>query len=262
MTTILSVTADGIGPVPVTVTERGGGRPFLLLHGGAGPQSVDGFADLLASEEPARVLVPTHPGFGGTPRPEGLDSIRSLARLYTRMLDELGLTGVTVVGNSIGGWIAAEMAVLGSARVSGVVLVDAAGLDLADSPVPDFFSLTMDQVADLSYYRPDAFRLDLDHMPEAAKAAMAGNRATLAVYGGPAMADPGLLDRLPDIAVPVLVVWGKADRMIPVEHGEAYAKAIPGARFVLIPEAGHLPQLETPGRLLAVVWDFAETRHG
>jgi pimeloyl-ACP methyl ester carboxylesterase len=256
-TTVVTVTVEGIGPVPVTVTERGGGRPFLLLHGGAGPQSVDGFADLLAAQ--GRVIVPVHPGFGGTPRPEGLDSIRLLGRVYTRLLDELGLTGVTVVGNSIGGWIAAEIALLGSPRVSGVVLVDAAGLAIEDYPAPDFFSLSMDQVAELSYYRPDAFRLDLDHMPEAAKALMAGNRAALAVYGGPTMADPGLLDRLPDITVPVLAVWGEADRMIPVEHGRAYAKAIPGARFLLIAEAGHLPQLETPDRLLAAVRDFAET---
>ena len=256
-TTVVTVTVEGIGPVPVTVTERGGGRPFLLLHGGAGPQSVDGFADLLAAQ--GRVIVPVHPGFGGTPRPQGLDSIRLLGRVYTRLLDELGLTGVTVVGNSIGGWIAAEIALLGSPRVSGVVLVDAAGLAIEDYPAPDFFSLSMDQVAELSYYRPDAFRLDLDHMPEAVKALMAGNRAALAVYGGPAMADPGLLDRLPDITVPVLAVWGEADRMIPVEHGRAYAKAIPGARFLLIAEAGHLPQLETPDRLLTAVRDFAET---
>ena len=258
-TTVVTVTVDGIGAVPVTVTERGEGRPFLLLHGGAGPQSVEGFADLLATAEPARVIVPVHPGFGGTPRPEGLDSMRSLARVYAGLLDELGLTGVTVVGNSIGGWIAAEIALAGSPRVSGVVLVDAAGLVISDYPSPDFFSLSMDQVAELSYYRPDAFRIDVGHLPEPAKAAMAGNRAALAVYGGPGMADPGLLDRLPDITVPVLVAWGEADRMIPVEHGRAYAKAIPGARFLLIAEAGHLPQLETPDRLLAAVQDFAGT---
>src|ERR1700722_1221236 len=253
------VTADGIGPVPVNVTERGKGRAFLVLRGGAGPQSVDGFADLLATPEPARVIVPTHPVFGGTPRPAGLDTMRSLAQVYVGLLDELGLTGVTVVGNSIGGWIAAEVALAGSPRVSGVVLVDAAGLVIEDYPAPDFFSLTMDQLAELSYYRPDAFRLDVDHMPDAVKAMMTGNRAALATYGGPGMADPGLLDRLPGITVPVLVVWGEADRMIPVEHGQAYAKAIPGARFLVVKEAGHLPQLEAPDQLLAAVRDFAET---
>jgi pimeloyl-ACP methyl ester carboxylesterase/quercetin dioxygenase-like cupin family protein len=261
-TTVVDVTVDGLGPVPVTVTEHGAGRPFLLLHGGAGPQSVDGFADLLAAREPAQVLVPTHPGFGGTPRPAGLDSIRSLARLYVQLLDDLGLTDVIVVGNSIGGWIAAEIALLHSSRVSAVVLVDAAGLDIADHPTADFFSLTMDQVADLSYYRPDAYRLDLDHLPDAQKATMAANRAALEVYAGRAMADAGLLGRLPAVTVPVLVIWGQADRMIPVEHGRAYAAAIPGARLLLVPEAGHLPQLETPDRLLAAVRDFAGRRDG
>jgi pimeloyl-ACP methyl ester carboxylesterase len=87
---------------------------------------------------------------------------------------------------------------------------------------------------------------------------MAGNRAALEAYAGHAMADPGLLGRLPAVAVPVLVIWGEADRMIPVERGEAYAKAIPGARYLLLPEAGHLPQLEAPDRLLAAVRDFAQ----
>jgi pimeloyl-ACP methyl ester carboxylesterase len=255
-TRTVTVEAAG-GPVPVTFTERGDGRPFLLLHGGAGPQSVEKFAALLAEAGPARVIVPLHPGFGGTPRPAPLDSMPGLAAVYGRLLADLGLSGVTVIGNSIGGWIAAEIALLGSPRVSGTVLVDAAGLQLGADPAADFFSLTMDQVADLAYYRPDDFRIDVASLPEAAQAAMAGNRAALAVYGGAAMADPGLLDRLPAIASPVLVVWGAADRMIPVAHGRAYAAAIPGARFRLITEAGHLPQLETPDELLQLITEFA-----
>jgi pimeloyl-ACP methyl ester carboxylesterase len=255
MMTTHTVTVPGLGPVPVSVTEHGAGRPFLVLHGGAGPQSVDGFAGQLAGS--GRVLVPVHPGFGGTPRPEGLDSMAGLARVYAALLDELGLDGVTVVGNSIGGWIAAELALLGSPRVSGVVLVDAAGLKLDTHPTADFFSLTMDQVAELSYYRPDDFRIDVSRLPEAAQAMMAGNRAALATYGGPQMADPALLGRLGGVSVPVLVVWGEADRMIPPEHGQAYAAAIPGARLLVLPRAGHLPQLETPGELLQAVEEFA-----
>jgi pimeloyl-ACP methyl ester carboxylesterase len=261
-TTTRTITTDGIGPVPVTLTDRGEGRPFLLLHGGAGPMSVDGFADLLSASGAARVLVPVHPGFGGTPRPDDLDSISALARLYGKLLDDLGLTDVIVIGSSIGGWIAADLATLGSPRVAGVVLVDAAGLQLPDHPAADFFSLTMDQVADLSYYNPDAFRIDIDALPAPAKAAMAGNRAALGVYGGAAMADPGLLARLPAVAVPVLVTWGEADRMIPPEHGEAYAKSIPGAEFLLIPRAGHMPQLEAPDELLRAVLAFAGEHAG
>lgn len=255
-TTTYEVPVTGIGAVPVTVTSRGEGRPFLVLHGGAGPQSVDGFSELLAGSAQAHVLTPLHPGFGGTPRPEALTTIAGLAQLYVNLLDQLELTGVTVFGNSIGGWIAAEIAVLNSPRVAAVVLADAAGLQVAAAPAADFFSLTMDQVAELSYYRPDKFRIDLDQLPAPAKAAMAANRAALTLYGGAAMADPALLDRLPSVASPVLVVWGAADRMIPPEHGLAYTRAIPGAEFRLISDAGHLPQLETPDTLLGLLQDF------
>ena len=258
--TTYSVPVDGIGPVPVTVTERGQGRPYLLLHGGAGPQSVDSFAALLAGSQEARVLTPLHPGFGGAARPAALATMGGLGRLYTELLDHLDLTGVTVVGNSIGGWIAAEIALLNSSRVAAVVLADAAGLHVASAPAADFFSLTMDQVAELSYYQPDKFRIDVDQLPAPAKAAMAANREALGLYGGPAMADPTLPGRLPAIAAPVLVVWGAADRMIPPEHGLAYTRAIPGAQFQLVSDAGHLPQLETPGTLLRLLQEFLLAR--
>src|SRR5260370_38830434 len=85
---------------------------------------------------------------------------------------------------------------------------------------------------------------------------MAANRAALLAYGGQAMAVPGLLGRRSAITIPTPVSWGAADRMIPPEHGRAYASAIPGAQFRLIEHAGHLPQLETPGGLLAAVSEF------
>jgi len=261
-TTTHTVTVPGIGAVPVTFTERGEGRPFLLLHGGAGPQSVDGFAALLATSRPARVLTPVHPGFVGTPRPDNLDGIGGLAKLYVQLIEELGATGVTVVGNSIGGWIAAEIALLNSPRISHVVLVDAAGLRIEAHPAPDFFSLSLDQVTDLSYFNPDKFRIDLDKVPAPQKAIIAANRATMARYGGNPMDDPSLLGRMPAAAVPVLVIWGAADRMIPIEQGEAYAAAIPGAEFQVISDAGHLPQLETPDKLLRMVWDFSTAPAG
>ena len=259
-----SLTMAGLGPapvnVPVTVTERGSGRPILLLHGGAGPFSVAGFAELL-SAEPARVLTPVHPGFDGTPRPAELTTIRSLAAVYAQFLRDLDLTDVCVVGNSIGGWIAAELALAESSaadpRVSSVVLVDAVGLEVDGAPMPDYFSLTRDQVFDLAYFDPDAFRIDPATLSQERIAAMAVNNAALLGYGGTTMADPSLLGRLPGIAMPALVVWGAADRIAPLEHGRAYAAAIPGAQFRLITEAGHLPQLEAPAELLAALRDFA-----
>ncbi len=251
-----TVQAARLGPVRVDVTEYGEGRPFLLLHGGAGPQSVTGFAGLLAATG-SRVIVPVHPGFGGTERPEHLHTMRGLALTYTCLLDELDLAGVTVIGNSIGGWIAAEMAIHASPRVSGVVLVDAGGLEVEDHPAADFFSLTPDQVTEMAYYEPEKFRVDFAALPDQAKAAMAGNQAALRAYTAGGMTDPSLPGQLSSVRVPVLVVWGAADRIYPPEHAEAFAKAIPGARLVVLDKAGHLPQLEAPSALLAAVQEFA-----
>ncbi len=253
------LTVEGIGTVPLTYTESGTGQPVLLLHGGAGSFSVAGFATLMTAAG-YRVIVPAHPGFDGTPRPAELASIAGLAAVYAVLLRELELTDVCVIGNSIGGWIAAELALAESAaadrRVSSVVLVDAAGLQLDSAPVPDFFSLTLDQVAGLSYFNPDGFRINPAALPPERVAAMAANRAALQAYAGTAMADPGLRDRLTAVAMPTLIIWGAADRMIPVEHGRTYAEQIPGAQFQLIEHAGHLPQLEAPDDLLAAVRDF------
>lgn len=247
-----------VGRVPVNATHVGEGRPVLLLHGGGGPMTVLPWGTAFAAEQAVEVIVPVHPGFNGTPRPESLSTPRGLAELYVRMLDTLGLEGVTVVGNSIGGWIAAEIAALGSPRVSGVVLVDAVGLVVPGHPYADFFSLTPAEVAARSYHDPERFGLDPSKLPPEAQAAMAGNRATLAVYGGGDMADPTLASRLPSIDVPVLVVWGAADRIGDPEVGEAYADQIPGARLDVITDAGHLPQIETPSRLAEIIASFAD----
>jgi pimeloyl-ACP methyl ester carboxylesterase/quercetin dioxygenase-like cupin family protein len=259
-----TVTVSGLGNVPVTYTDRGSGLPVLLLHGGAGAFSVAGFAELLAASGQARVIAPVHPGFDGTPRPDELASIPGLAAVYRQLLRDLDLTDVCVIGNSIGGWITAELTVAESTgpdrRVSSAVLVDAAGLQLDAAPVPDFFSLSLDQVFDLSYFNPDAFRIDPAALPPERAAALAANRSALLTYAGARMSDPTLLSRLPQVSIPTLVVWGAADRMVPPEHGRAYADAIPGGQLRLIAKAGHLPQLETPDELLAVITEFAAQR--
>jgi pimeloyl-ACP methyl ester carboxylesterase len=249
---------EGIGTVPVATSDAGSGHPFLLLHGGAGPQSVGSFAELLATSGNARVISPTHPGFGGTPRPESLDSIARLARVYVVLLERLDVHDVTVVGNSIGAWIAAEMALVDSSRISDVVLVDGVGIDVPGQPIADFFSLTLEQVGQLSYHDPGRFRIDPATMPEAQRAAIPGNRASLATYAGSSMNDASLRGRLAGIAVPTLVVWGDSDRIASPDYGRALAAAIPGAEFVLLQATGHLPQIETPDQLLTEIRRFVD----
>jgi pimeloyl-ACP methyl ester carboxylesterase len=255
-----TIELDRLGTVPVSYTDRGSGHAFLLLHGGAGPQSVTGFADSLAAAAPGRVVVPVHPGFAGTPRPTGLSEVAAVAALYVRLIDELGLDGVSVIGNSLGGWIAAEMAVTAPARIADVTFVDTVGIVVPGHPVADFFSLTLDQVAELSYHDPGRFRIDPAAMSAEQRAIMAGNRAALAAYAGAAMSDASLRDRLSGVHVRALVVWGDSDRIADADYGRAFAAAIPGGQFRLLPATGHMPQLESPAELLAAILDFANVR--
>jgi pimeloyl-ACP methyl ester carboxylesterase len=252
--TIETINVEGVGPVELTVEERGEGRPYLVLHGGAGPQSVTAFAQLLAEKGRNRVLVPTHPGFGGTSRPKGLDSVAGLAALYIGLLGNLGLEDVTVIGNSVGGWIAAEMALLGSRRVSRMVLLDPVGIEVEDHPVTDVAGLSLPEIQALSFHDPAPFRVDPVTVPDSQKAIMAANAATLAVYAGSqAMADPTLLGRLGNVAIPCLVLWGESDQIVVPAYGRAYAAAIPGARFEVLSATGHMPQMETPELVIQAI---------
>jgi len=247
------------GEVPVTLTERGAGRPVLLLHGGAGPDSVAGFADELAERFPYRVIVPLHPGFGGTARPAALDSVRDLGEVYRALLAELDLTDVIVAGNSIGGWIAAELALAAPDRVGSLILINAVGPASAEHPAVDFYSLDFAQIAKLSWADPAGRVIDPTAMSDEQRAIMAGNRAALQAYAGATMTDPSLAGRLAGITVPTMVIWGEADGIVTPAYGKEFAAAIPGAAFSLVPRAGHLPQLESPEAVLAL---FADRRSG
>jgi pimeloyl-ACP methyl ester carboxylesterase len=257
MTTSISLTiSTSFGDVPLTADERGNGRPVVILHGGAGPVSVAGFADLLADSTGTRVIVPTHPGFGGTRRPEALTSIDGLAEVYAGLLDSLELEDATVIGNSMGGWIASELALRHPARLGRVGIVDGVGIEVEGHPVAG--SLAPAQLAEYSWYDPSkAPSLDPSKLPPAAQEIFAGNRAALALYGG-TMSDPTLQARLASVDVPALVLWGEADRIADAEYGRAFAAAIPGARFELLPHTGHVPQMETPEVLLEALRAFVD----
>ena len=164
----------------LVVEERGEGRPFLLLHGGAGPASMARFAGLLAERHHVRVITPTHPGFARTKRPDELKSVKGLAQVYAALLDQLGVSDVTVIGNSIGGWIAAELALLTNPTGQRYRLGRRCRIEVAGHPIPDVSKLTLDEVMSLSYHNPKPFRLDPASLTDDQRAIMAANRAALA----------------------------------------------------------------------------------
>ncbi|UOZ03762.1 alpha/beta fold hydrolase [Amycolatopsis sp. WQ 127309] len=239
------------GTAEVTLQDRDRTRPFLLLHGGGGVATMAGFADLLAERTHSRVLLPTHPGFSGTQKPDGLTNVTELAKVYVAMLEELDLTDVTVLGNSFGGWLAAEIALLESPRVSGAVIVDGVGIEVDGHPVTDVRGLTPDELRALSWHDPSRAPV-----PPAGGTGPSPDVVALLGYTGAAMADPTLAKRLGGLDIPVHVIWGESDGIVTPDYGRAFAAAIPMAKFTLLPRSGHLPQFETPEELLGALLDL------
>jgi pimeloyl-ACP methyl ester carboxylesterase len=250
----------GLGEgLEVTIDERGesAGTGVLVLHGGAGPRSVAGLAAALSGH--AYVVTPVHPGFEGTPRVPWLDSAADLADAYLDLLEVLGLDDVMVIGNSIGGWIAAEMALRDiQGRIESMVLLNANGIrpDQADQ-ITDIRTLPPASIGQLSFYNP-ALRPDLAAMSDEQRAAMAANQQALALYAGTDfMFAPKLRRRLHRVTVPVLVAWGEEDGIVSPAYGRSYADSFANGHFQMIPQAGHFPQIEQPAAVLGSIADFA-----
>ena len=227
----------------LAVTDQGDGRTFLILHGGAGPASVLGLAEALSKK--GRSVVPTYPGFNGEPRPVWFSRIEDLVIANLALIERLDLSNVTIIGNSLGGWLAAELALRQSPRIKSIVLLNGVGIDTGapDKGIVDPMAVEPAKRMELSFHNPQKFAI----VPAGPQLAiMAANQQTLRVYAGqPAfMHDPTLRSRLAGIAIPALVIWGASDRIVDVGYGRRFAEAIPGARFELIPEAGHFPQIE------------------
>jgi len=251
--------------VAVELTERGKGRPLLFLHPGHPSGRLDPKATVLELlSERARVIAPTHPGFGGTPAPRELTTVDDLAYLYLDLLDELDLKDVLLVGAQLGGWIAAEMAVKSCARISALVLADAVGIKTGDREqrdIADIYAITDKQLSELVYADPAKMMPNPKTLPEADLIAMARSRESTGRYAwSPYMHNPKLKARLHRIRVPALVLWGSADRVVTQEYGRAYAAALPIARFETIEGAGHFPHLEQPVAFARAVTKFMEQR--
>lgn len=245
----LTLTVDETGPADAT-------RAVLVLHGGGGPFTVAPIAAHLSDD--SRVLLPTHPGWNGTPRPEWLSDIPALADVYLRLLAERGLTDVVVIGSSLGGWIAAQMAVSDTdGRVGRIVIIDGAGIEVPGEPVVDFVSLSPREQAEHSWHDPDTFFVDPATLPAERVAAQRANMQTMGILTSQhGMSDPVLQAKLGRIGVPALVLWGESDRVFTPGYGRAYTAQLGNARSELVAGAGHLPQLEQPAATFAAIDGF------
>lgn len=251
------ITVNG---VQVEAVEKGRGRPLLFLHPGIGLDPNAPVLDRLA--EYAHVIAPSHPGFGGSDQPKTFTTVDDLAYFYLDLLDELDLKGAAVVGVSLGAWIAAEIAVKSTERLSHLVLANAVGIKAGSREtrdIVDMFALTEDELGKLAYFDPTHGARDYPAMDEADVRIIARNREASARYGwSPYMHDPKLKGRLHRIRIPTLFLWGAADRILSEGYGRAYCAAIAGARFETIERAGHYPHIEQPEEFARRVFTFTQ----
>jgi pimeloyl-ACP methyl ester carboxylesterase len=245
----LSLTLDETGPADAT-------RTVLVLHGGGGPFTVQPIAAHFAND--SRVLVPTHPGWNGTPRPEWVTDVPAVAQVYLQLIADRGLSDVLVIGSSLGGWIATQMAASDTdGRIGRIVVIDGAGIEVPGEPVVDFASLSPREQAEHSWHDAETFFVDPSTQPPERVAAQRANMQTMgALTSEHGMSDPALQAKLGEIAIPALVLWGESDGVFTPGYGRAYAAQLGNARFELVARAGHLPQLEQPAATFAAIDAF------
>jgi pimeloyl-ACP methyl ester carboxylesterase len=230
--------------VQTHVMHAGRGRPLLALHPEFASDTWSPYLDDLASQ--FRVVAPDHPGFGRSERPQWLDEIDDLVFHYVDLLDTLQIERTSVVGTSLGGWIAAALAVAHPERIERLVLAAPAGIRVDDVERFDLFANPIEETLHHLFY--DQLRVaqivPAEHGPDVVVRAYRELTTLARLAWNPYFYDRKLQERLPRVTAPTLLVWGEDDTFLPPEYGRAFARLLPDATLKLLPRCGHLPPLE------------------
>jgi pimeloyl-ACP methyl ester carboxylesterase len=239
--------------------QGGSGDPLLFLHGSGGLHE-GAYLDQLA--EKFTVYAPVHPGFGESTGDEHIVDIVDLA-LYTHdVMDALGLQSAHVVGHSLGGLLAAELAALCSHRVRKLVLANPVGFWRDDDPVLDFFSIPPDRLMPYVLHDPESETVRASMPPPAGQEEMIEamfrriqSFAAATKYLWP-IPDKGLKRRIHRIQSPTLIIWGESDRLVPPSYAEDFRSNIKDSRVVIMKETAHMPMFEKPEEFVSLISDF------
>jgi pimeloyl-ACP methyl ester carboxylesterase len=268
----MSVSADTAAATEVvesTVTVRdhtfrlltaGTGEPVLYVHGSG---DLGGWLPAQARiAADYTVIRPDLPGFNHSQPRTSIRNVHDTAYALWDFVDSLGYDSIRIIGSSLGGWIAADMATIEPSRTSHLVLVDAAGLRPDGGFGVDMFVMSPAEILERTYFgteqreRAKAYAAEREDDPDAFLLMLRNRAATAKLGWNPYMHDISLPERLHRISAKTLLVWGDHDELVPVAAGELYAAAIPNARLELITDCGHLPLLEQPEQFLSVALPF------
>jgi pimeloyl-ACP methyl ester carboxylesterase len=253
-----------IAGVELELFESGEGPPILFLHGAQGFVPEHRHVALLSARH--RLIAPSHPGFGKSSLPDWIDAVDDIAYIHLELLDRLGIAQVDVIGCSIGGWIAAELATKSPERVRRLVLVGPVGVktgpvDRLD--IPDIFALPQSELEKLLFHDPERMRADPSRLSDEQLATSVRNRETLALLAWePYMHNPKLRHRLHRVTAPTLFLRGESDGLVSAAYMDAYARLLPNARVATIATAGHAPHVEQPDAFARTVLQFLDAGAG
>ena len=251
-----SIKVDGTG---LAVVKGGTGKPLLVLHDELGFPGWLKWNSALAKSR--TLVIPMHPGFGRTERAEWMMNIRDMAGFYARFIKEQGLAPIDVIGFSLGGWIAAEMAANNSSQFRKAVLVAPEGIRPPEGDIMDFFQVMAPQHFAATMLNPaevpEIVQLYDGQGPEAFELWEDARAQTARIAWQPFLFNPGLPHLLGAAAgLPTLLIWGKQDAIVPISAAEVYRKSIPGATLKVFDKCGHRPEVEQSAQFIAMVQAF------
>ena len=232
----------------VQMFSGGSGPPLLFLHGAGGNRGWQAFHEELAKTH--TVYAPSQAGFNGTQRPEWVSTITDMAHFNQQLAQQLGLSQYVLMGHSMGGWIAAEMAAMDRQSIKGLVLIDSVGIRPKNTDITEIFMVSAATRAEYRFHDPsqvpDLEEYTRELTPEETLVDFANREMASRLLWKPYMHNPSLPHYLASVKAPTLVVWGRQDAIVPLECGELYQQGIGGAQLKVIDQCGHSPQNEKP----------------
>ena len=238
------------------LARAGGGRPVLVLHHDIGTPDRLPFYDALAAKYD--VLVPHHPGYGRSERPDWMRSVRDIAVVYRGLLGDLGVDKAALIGLGFGGWIAAEMASMAPRDLSALVLVGAMGVKPPEGDILDQAIVGYIDYARAGFYDQKAFDRVYGAEPSGDQLVAWDicREMSFRIAWKPYMYSPTLAHLLGAVRAPALLVWGEDDKVVPLSAGRRYAKALPNAELQTVKGCGHCVDMEKPDELARLVTTF------